>query len=97
MSRLTVLIFILVKKDYLQAHQEKLVLERDLSKIKEGIPEAMQDKSQLTMALRAKILGMEKEMADLKVRLVEVGVKLEQAESDLKLSQADREWFPLSC
>ncbi|KAI9286976.1 hypothetical protein BC943DRAFT_275454 [Umbelopsis sp. AD052] len=56
------------EKDYLEASQERDILNSDMARIREGIPDALLDQSQGTMSLRLHIIDIEKESKSLRDR-----------------------------
>ncbi|KAG2182391.1 hypothetical protein INT43_007321 [Umbelopsis isabellina] len=66
------------EKDYLEASQERDILNSDMARIREGIPDALLDQSQNTMSLRLHIIDMEKESKSLRDRNAKLEARLAQ-------------------
>ncbi|KAL0080668.1 HOOK protein-domain-containing protein [Phycomyces blakesleeanus] len=49
------------EKNYLEVSQERDILQSDMARIREGIPDALLDQSQHTLSLRLHIIDLEKE------------------------------------
>jgi hypothetical protein len=66
------------EKDYLEASQERDILNSDMARIREGIPDALLDQSQNTMSLRLHIIDMEKESKSLRDRNAKLEARIAQ-------------------
>jgi protein HOOK3 len=78
------------EKDYLEASQERDILNSDMARIREGIPDALLDQSQNTMSLRLHIIDMEKESKSLRDRNAKLEARIAQGSfSDASGDQGD--------
>ncbi|CAO3677548.1 unnamed protein product [Umbelopsis ramanniana] len=78
------------EKDYLEASQERDILNSDMARIREGIPDALLDQSQATMSLRLHIIDIEKESKSLRERVSKLETRIAQGGfSDLDGDQGD--------
>ncbi|CAO3609837.1 unnamed protein product [Cunninghamella echinulata] len=66
------------EKNYLEVSQERDILQSDMARIREGIPDALVNESKETMSLRLHIIDLEKESKQLREDIT----KLEQKISD---------------
>lgn len=66
------------EKSYLEVSQERDILQSDMARIREGIPDAIVDQSEKTLSLRLRIIELEKETKSLN----ETVAKLEQKISE---------------
>ncbi|KAF1804766.1 hypothetical protein FB192DRAFT_1420299 [Mucor lusitanicus] len=66
------------EKNYLEVSQERDILQSDMARIREGIPDALVDQSEKTLSLRLRIIELEKETKSLN----ETVAKLEQKISE---------------
>lgn len=78
------------EKDYLEASQERDILNSDMARIREGIPDALLDQSQATMSLRLHIIDIEKESKSLRERVSKLETRIAQGGfSDLDGDQGE--------
>ncbi|KAG0182588.1 hypothetical protein DFQ29_003368 [Apophysomyces sp. BC1021] len=65
-----------LEKEYLKVSQERDILQSDMARIRDGIPDAMLDQSQQTMSLRLHINDLDKESKVLRRELEEIKEKI---------------------
>ncbi|KAI8636086.1 hypothetical protein BD408DRAFT_109551 [Parasitella parasitica] len=75
------------EKNYLEVSQERDILQSDMARIREGIPDAILDQSEKTLSLRLRIIELEKETKSLN----ETIAKLEQKISEGRFHGDDEE------
>jgi predicted nucleic acid-binding Zn-ribbon protein len=70
------------EKNYLEVSQERDILQSDMARVREGIPDSILDESTHTMALRLHIIDLEKESKQLRDDMD----KLERKMSDSRMA-----------
>ena len=69
------------EKSYLEVSQERDILQSDMARIREGIPDALADQNKNTLSLRLRIIELEKDVKSLNEQIK----KLEQKISESRL------------
>ncbi|KAF7728001.1 hypothetical protein EC973_006766 [Apophysomyces ossiformis] len=64
------------EKNYLEVSQERDILQSNMARIREGIPDALLDRSEQTMSLRLHIIDLEKESKSLRGEIEELKEKI---------------------
>ncbi|KAI8070973.1 hypothetical protein BC940DRAFT_325455 [Gongronella butleri] len=67
------------EKNYLEVSQERDILQSDMARVRQGISDALLDDSQNTMALRLRILDLEKEGKQLRAEVAELQDRIDHA------------------
>lgn len=74
--------------DFLQAHQDKLVLENELNRVRQGKPD-IGDGPEMSLSLRKRLNEYEQELSVLKLQHSELTIKYEQTEKELVVAKSD--------
>lgn len=76
------------EKSYLEVSQERDILQSDMAHIREGIPDAIADKSQHTLSLRLRVIDLEKDVKALNEQIK----KLEQKIAESRFADESSDW-----
>jgi protein HOOK3 len=66
------------EKSYIEVSQERDILQSDMARIREGIPDALVDQSSLTLSLRLHTVELEKEIKALRETVTKLEKRIEE-------------------
>lgn len=66
------------EKSYIEVSQERDILQSDMARIREGIPDALVDQSSLTLSLRLHTVELEKEIKALRETVAKLEKRIEE-------------------
>lgn len=83
------------EKSYIEVSQERDILQSDMARIREGIPDALVDQSALTLSLRLHTVELEKEIKSLRETVAKLEKRIEEGRfSDVDGSDDIRSKYP---